>query len=67
MAGKQDIQANVTEHELAEIRAAIEQRSGILFDDSRERFFRPRVLKHLEARGLSNGSELIRILKTSNV
>jgi hypothetical protein len=34
----------VSEHELSEIRGLIETRSGILFDDSRERFaFSPRA------------------------
>ena len=67
MAMKPDIAANVSEHELAEIRSMIEQRSGILFDDSRERFFRPRVLEHLSGRSLGNGSELVRLMKSSNV
>jgi hypothetical protein len=47
MPGKQDIQVTVSDHELQEIRAVIEQRSGILFDETRERFFRPQVLSHL--------------------
>jgi chemotaxis protein methyltransferase CheR len=67
MAPKQDISANVSEHELSEIRSVIEQRSGILFDDSRERFFRPRVLDHLANKGWNNGTDLLRMLKTSNV
>ena len=67
MLGKQETATNVSEHELTEIRQMIEQRSGILFDDSRERFFRPRVREHLDARKLANGSELLRVLRTSNV
>lgn len=67
MPGKQEIQVTVSDHELNEMRALIEQRSGILFDDSRERFFRPRVLSHLESRHLGNGTELLRTLKSSNV
>jgi chemotaxis protein methyltransferase CheR len=67
MPAKQDISASVSEHELGEIRSIIEQRSGILFDDSRERFFRPRVLEHLSSKGLTNGSELLRVMKSSNV
>ena len=38
----------VSEHELSEIRGLIETRSGILFDDSRERFFSTRVVEHVE-------------------
>jgi chemotaxis protein methyltransferase CheR len=67
MLGKQEAVVNVSDHELAEVRHMIEQRSGILFDDSRERFFRPRVREHLEAMRLANGSELLRVLRSSNV
>jgi chemotaxis protein methyltransferase CheR len=67
MPGKQDIQVTVSDHELQEIRALIEQRSGILFDETRERFFRPRVLSHIEEKSLGNGSELLRALRSSNV
>lgn len=57
----------VSEHELSEIRGLIESRSGILFDDSRERFFSARVREHLEARSLSHGTDLIRLIQNSNV
>jgi chemotaxis protein methyltransferase CheR len=57
----------VSEHELSEIRGLIETRSGILFDDSRERFFSTRVLEHVEARKLTHGTDLIRLIKNSNV
>src|SRR3954463_12334034 len=57
----------VSEHELSEIRGLIETRSGIHFDDSRERFFSTRVLEHVEARKLSHGTDLIRLIKNSNV
>lgn len=57
----------LTEHELNEIRGLIESRSGILFDDSRERFFSTRVREHLEARKLSHGTDLIRLIQNSNV
>jgi chemotaxis protein methyltransferase CheR len=61
------INANVTEHELSEIRVLIEQRSGILFDQSRERFFSTRVREHMELRKLNYGAELLRVLRGSNV
>lgn len=57
----------VTEHELGEIRGLIESRSGILFDDSRERFFSARVREHVEARNLPHGTDLIRLIQNSNV
>ena len=44
----------LTEHELSEIRALIEQRSGILFDDSRERFFSTRIREHMIAKKLGH-------------
>ena len=57
----------VSEHELSEIRGLIEMRSGILFDVSRERFFSTRVLEHVEARKLTHGTDLLRLIKNSNV
>jgi chemotaxis protein methyltransferase CheR len=61
------IQATVSDHELSEIRGLIETRSGILFDDSRERFFLTRVREHVEARKLAHGTDLLRLIKNSNV
>ena len=57
----------VSEHELSEIRGLIETRSGILFDVSRERFFSTRVLEHAESRKLTHGTDLLRLIKNSNV
>ncbi len=57
----------VTEHELNEIRALIEQRSGILFDASRERFFSTRIREHMHHRRLGFGAELVRMIRGSNV
>ena len=57
----------ITEHELSEIRSLIEQRSGILFDSSRERFFSLRVREHMDAGKMSNGSDLLRMIRSSNV
>lgn len=59
--------ATVTEHELSEIRALIEKRSGILFDSSRERFFSARVREHMTAKRLAHGLDLLRAMKSSNV
>jgi chemotaxis protein methyltransferase CheR len=57
----------VSEHELSEIRALIETRSGILFDGSRERFFSTRISEHLHEKKLAHGTDLLRTIKTSNV
>ena len=58
---------SVSEHELKEIRGLIEQRSGMLFDHSRERFFSSRVREHVEAKKLAHGTDLLRLIKNSNV
>jgi len=57
----------VSEHELSEIRGLIESRSGILFDESRERFFISRVREHAGARNLTHGTDLLRLISGSNV
>lgn len=67
MLDKNAMVENITEHELSEIRALTEQRSGILFDSSRERFFSQRVREHIDAKKLANGSELLRLIRSSNV
>jgi chemotaxis protein methyltransferase CheR len=67
MAEQNSKSAVVTGHELSEIRALIEGRSGILFDGSRDRFFLTRVQEHVEANRLAHGSDLLRIIRASNV
>ena len=57
----------LSEHELSEIRMLIEERTGIHFDESRERFFSTRVREHLHARELRRGSDLLRTIQKSNV
>lgn len=57
----------VTEHELSELRHMIESRSGILFDESRERFISTRVREHMELKKLQRGADLLRLVKGSNV
>ena len=61
------MQITLSEHELSEIRGLIETRSGILFDDSRERFFSTRVREHVMDRKLSHGTDLLRLIQNSNV
>ena len=50
---------NLTDSQLRDIRALIERRSAILFDESRERFFSTRVREHLEEKGMASGSVLL--------
>lgn len=57
----------LTEHELSEIRMLIEERTGIHFDESRERFFSTRVREHMAAREVTRGSELLRSIRKTNV
>ena len=57
----------LSEHELNEIRMLIEERTGIHFDDSRERFFSTRVKEHLCAKKMDRGTDLLRVIRKSNV
>ena len=57
----------LSEHELSEIRMLIEERTGIHFDASRERFFSTRVREHLRERGYARGTELLRAARKTNV
>jgi chemotaxis protein methyltransferase CheR len=59
--------AKLSEPELDEIRTLIEQRSAILFDASRERFFSTRIREHLEERNLGDGSELLKLVRGSSI
>ena len=58
---------SLNEHELSEIRMLIEERTGIHFDSSRERFFSTRVREHLHSRGHARGNDLLRAIRKSNV
>lgn len=59
--------ARLTESELDEIRTLIEQRSAILFDASRERFFSARVREFLEEKSLASGTDLLRHVRSSSI
>jgi chemotaxis protein methyltransferase CheR len=59
-------QPAINENELAEIRAFVENRSGLLFNAERERLFLGRVREHLEARRLAHGAELLRLMRGSS-
>ncbi len=67
MSERQGPGHGLSEHELSEIRMLIEERTGIRFDESRERFFSTRVREHLRAKGLQRGTDLLRSMRKSNV
>lgn len=67
MSERQGLEHGPTEHELSEIRMLIEERTGIHFDDSRERFFSTRVKEHLRAKKLERGTDLLRAVRKSNL
>ncbi len=67
MSERQGPAAGLSEHELSEIRMLIEERTGIRFDESRERFFSTRVREHLHAKGFTRGTDLLRAARKSNV
>jgi chemotaxis protein methyltransferase CheR len=67
MSERQGSAADLSEHELSEIRMLIEERTGIRFDESRERFFSARVSEHLHAKGFARGTDLLRAMRKSNV
>ena len=57
----------LSEHELSEIRMLIEERTGICFDESRERFFSTRVREHIAVKGFERGTDLLRAVRKSNL
>jgi chemotaxis protein methyltransferase CheR len=57
----------LTDHELSEIRMLIEERTGIHFDESRERFLSTRVREHMHERKYTRVSELLRAVRKTNV
>jgi len=67
MSERQEPAHGLSEHELSEIRMLIEERTGICFDASRERFFSTRVKEHLRAKGFERGTDLLRAMRKSNV
>ena len=58
--------AALTPAELDELRTLIEERSAILFDASRERFFAPRVNQYVRESGVQTAAELLRRIRGSN-
>ena len=56
----------LSESELDDIRTLIEQRSAILFDASRERFFSARIREYIEEKELAGGAALFELIKGSS-
>src|SRR5437764_8126693 len=67
MSERQGPVAGLSEHELSEIRMLIEERTGICFDESRERFFSTRVREHLRANKFAHRTDLLRAMRKTNV
>src|ERR1700746_1744661 len=67
MSERQGPGHGLSEPELSESRMWIEERTGICFDESRERFFSTRVREHLRAKKLARGTDLLRAMRKSNV
>jgi chemotaxis protein methyltransferase CheR len=67
MSERQGPAVRLSEHELSEIRMLIEERTGICFDASRERFFSTRVREHIVAKKLVGGTELLRAIRKTNI
>ncbi len=59
--------AHLADSELDEIRTLIEQRSAILFDSSRERFFSTRIREYVDEKGMANGTDLLRLVRGSSI
>jgi chemotaxis protein methyltransferase CheR len=64
---RQATELELSEHELSEIRMLIEERTGICFDQSRERFFVTRVREQLQARGFERGTDFLRAARKTNL
>jgi chemotaxis protein methyltransferase CheR len=61
-----DVNPVLTNHEVRELQLLLEQRSGIVFDESRERFLTSRVVEHMQSKRLTYGMELLRMVRGSN-
>jgi chemotaxis protein methyltransferase CheR len=59
--------AKLSESELDEIRTLIEQRSAILFDASRERFFSARLGEFMADKSIASGTDLLRFVRSSSI
>ena len=67
MSERHGAEHGLNDHELSEIRMLIEERTGIHFDESRERFFSTRVREHMHDHKFTRGIELLRAMRKTNV
>lgn len=66
MTTRTECSALPTVSQLDELRTVIERRSGVLFDESRERFFSARVREYMRERRVADGEALLRLIRNSN-
>ncbi len=62
-----EVDPAISDHELSELRLLIEQRTGIVFDESRSTFFLNRVREHMQARRVGSGAELLRLVSPPGI
>jgi len=62
----QSLETNMMQSELCQIRSLIEERSGMVFDQSRLRFFTNRIREYMQHKGLSHSADVMRKIKSSN-
>lgn len=60
------VAVELCELELAELRALLEQRSGVVFEGKLAEDFSERVRRHMEASRFFSGVELLRVLRSSS-
>ncbi len=57
----------ISGHEFSELCLLFENRTGIVFDESRHNFVRQRLQEHMQACRLGSGTELLRLVRGSGV
>ena len=62
----QSLETTMMQAELSQIRSLIEERSGMVFDHSRLRFFTNRIREFMQSKGLAHSAELFRKVTSSN-
>ena len=62
----QSLETTMMQTELCQIRSLIEERSGMVFDQSRLRFFTNRIREYMQHKGLAHSAEVMRKITSSN-
>ena len=62
----QSLETSMLQSELCQIRSLIEERSGMVFDQSRLRFFTNRIREYMQHKGLSHSADVMRKIRSSN-